>query len=130
MRKAVLLTTILASATVYASLDLMSADLVGTWSCGTSSSLGNGRYTFRADHTFDGIDGGCDFGGPLEAACGQQAGLIYYSDYERKIISRSSLHHWIVIKPLTRARLEFVWFNRDFSPGFQYSSGGVWTKRR
>jgi hypothetical protein len=126
MRVALLLTIVLASTTVHAGSDITSADLVGTWSCGTSSSLGNGRYTFRADHTFDGINGDAISAGRWKLHASNKLELIYYSDYERKTISRSSKHGWIV----TKARLEFVWFDKDFSPGFQYSSGGVWSKRR
>ena len=130
MRAALLLTIVLASTMVHAGIDITSADLVGTWSCGTSSSLGNGRYTFRADHTFDGINGDAISAGRWKLHTSNKLELIYYSDYELKIITRSSKHGWIVIKPITKTRLEFVWFDKDFSPANQYSNGGVWSKRR
>ena len=120
---------VLASTAGAAAIDITAADLVGAWSGGTSS-LGDRRYTFRADHTFDGIDGDAISAGKWKLHPSDKLELIYYSDYERKIISGSSKHGWIVIKSMTKARLEFVWFDKDFSPGFQYSGGGVWSKRR
>jgi hypothetical protein len=129
MRNAVLLVALLAVASASAASDMTSRELIGTWFGGTSSQ-GDRRFTFRADHTFDGIDGDAISAGKWKLHGGNKLELIYYSDYERKIISRSSKRGWIVIKPVTTNRIEMAYFDKDFSPGFQLASAGVWTKQR
>jgi hypothetical protein len=125
----VLLVAFLALASASAATDITSTELIGTWFGGTSSQ-GDTRFTFRADHTFDGIDGDAISAGRWKLHRGNRLELIYYSDYDRKVISRSSKHGWLVIKRVASTRFEFVSFDKDFSPGFQYSSWGVWKKLR
>lgn len=129
MRNTIFLVTFLALATASPASDITSRQLIGTWS-GGSSSTGDNRFIFRADHTFDGITGDAIWAGKWKLHHGNNLELIFYSDDERKIVSRSSEHCWILIKPIATNRMEMAYFAKDFPHGPALPNMGVWTKQR
>jgi hypothetical protein len=107
-----------------------SADLVGEWSSGRPSHADWRLFTFRADHSWNGIAYDVHGAGKWKLHDGKKLELIYYSDYEHKIISNSKID-WILIESIIGDHMRLRWYEK-----FAAKETGkllppeVWTRRR
>jgi hypothetical protein len=131
MRRRVLVITFLLGVALAARAEITSADLVGEWSSGTPSHADWRFFTFRADHSWNGIADDIHGAGKWKLHGGKKLKLIYYSDYEHKIISDSSKSDWILIESIIADHMWLRWYSK-FSGEFtgQLLPPEVWTKRR
>jgi len=80
MLRRVLVITFLLGVAVAARAETTSADLVGEWSSGRPSHADWRLFTFRADHSWNGIADDIDAAGKWKLHGGKKLELIYYSD--------------------------------------------------
>src|SRR5262249_9766916 len=90
MRRRALVITFLLGVAVAARAETTSAELVGEWSSGRPSHADWRLFYFRADHSWNGIAHHIHGAAKGEPPSGKKLELIYYSDYEHKIIFDSS----------------------------------------
>lgn len=130
MRRRVLVITFLLGVAVAARAETTSAELVGEWSSGRPSHADWRLFTFRADHSWNGIADDVHGAGKWKLH-EKKLELIYYSDYEHKIISDSSKSDWILIESIIGDHLRLRWYAK-FSGKFtgQLLPLEMWTKRR
>ena len=131
MRRRVLVITFLLGVAVAASAETTSTDLVGEWSSGRPSHADWRSFTFRADHSWTGIAYDVHGAGKWNLHGGKKLELIYYSDYEHKIISHSSKIDWILIESIIADHMRLKWYEK-FSGKLtgRLLPVEVWTKRR
>jgi hypothetical protein len=127
MRTHALLTLFLLSAAVAARAEVTSADLIGHWTSGKPEEGAWRDFTFRADHSFDGIGGDAISAGKWKLHPRNKLELIIHYDHDRKPISDSSPREWVLIDSISKGRMRLRWyssFNGHLLPP------EVWTKRR
>ena len=131
MRRRILVITFLLGVAVAARAETTSADLVGEWSSGRPSHVDWRLFTFRTDHSWNGIADDIHGAGKWKLHGGKKLELIYYSDYEHKIISGSSKSDWILIESIIADHMRLRWYAK-FTGKFtgQLLPLEVWTKRR
>jgi hypothetical protein len=122
-----LLMLLVANVAVAAGAEVTSADLVGKW---VGNAPAGFHIVLRADHSFDYIGGDAHGAGKWKLHDGKKLELIYHYDYDPKPISSSSKRSWLIIDSISKDRVRLTWYDKDLSPGFQYSSPEIWTKRR
>ena len=74
---------------VAAKAEVTSADLIGEWTSGRPSEGAWRDFTFRPDHTFDGMGGDAHSAGKWKLHHGNKLELIIHYDYDPKPISRN-----------------------------------------
>ena len=135
MRTHALLTMFLLSVAVAARAEVTSADLIGHWTSGKPEEGAWRDFTFRADHSFDGIGGDARSAGKWKLH-GNKLELILRYDYEREPISRLSRREWAIIESISKDRMRVRWYsweyNKDISPAPDVKPlpPELWTKRR
>jgi len=135
MRTQALPILFLLTVAVAAGADVTSADLIGEWTSGRPSEGAWRDFTFRADHSFNGIGGDAVSAGKWKLHRGNRLELIIHYDYDPKPISSSSPREWALIEPLSKGRMRVRWYgweyNKDVSPppDVQPLPPEVWTKR-
>ena len=76
--------------TVAGRAEVGSANLIGQWTSGKPSEGSWRCFTFRADHSFDGIGGDAHSAGKWKLHHGNKLEMIIHYDYDPKPISSSS----------------------------------------
>jgi hypothetical protein len=127
MRTQALLTMFLLSVAVAAPAETTSADLIGRWTSGKPEEGAWRDFTFRADHSFDGIGGDAHSAGRWKLHAGHKLELIIHYDYDPKPITTSSPRQWALIDSLRDGRMRVRWYS---SFDRQPLPPEVWTKRR
>ncbi len=122
--KTLLLVLLFTSVTAASGTEITSRDLIGTWR-GQYYERDSTRFTFRPDHTFDGVDGDQLFAGKWRLHGGRRVDILLYSDYEKKLVSRTSLRRSIVLDPVNKTRFRISW-----QDGNHLYNHDVWTKAR
>jgi hypothetical protein len=120
MRTRPLLTTILLGVAVAASAEVTTRNIVGEWVTDTASRGVANHFTFQADHSFRYSGGDAVGAGKWNLHEGKKLELIYYSDYERKVVSASSHRDWIIIESFSTGHMRANWL----------WGSGEWTKQR
>jgi hypothetical protein len=130
MRRRVLATIFLLGVAVAVRGETTSADLVGEWSSGRPSHADWRLFTFRADHSWNGIADTIHGAGKWKLQGGKKLELVYYSDYQHKIVSDSSKSDWILIESIIGDHMRLRWYQK-FTGKYtgQLLPPEVWTKR-